>query len=153
MFVIVFAALIPLMAGTRPRETTPTTTLSLTGFPTTLPSMLSTEGGKNLLPDTITLISWDRACPDLKEHITLVDAVDNSLGLTGGSLELVGAETGFDQRYRVPGTTMKYQCSEGFDIGNGDNPVQSLTCTAGRKVDFSGLTQCRRKSLWPDLSF
>ena len=63
------------------------------------------------------------------------------------------AEAGFDQRYRVPGTTMKYQCSEGFDIGNGDNPVQSLTCTAGRKVDFSGLTQCRRKSLWSDLSF
>ena len=91
-------------------------------------------------------LSWDRACPDLKEKITRTDAVDNSLGLTGGYLGLVGAEAGFDQRYRVPGTTMKYQCSEGFDIGNGDNPVQSLTCTAGRKVDFSGVSQCRRKS-------
>ena len=91
------------------------------------------------------LFSWDRACPDLKEQITLGDAVDNSLGLAGGSLGLVGAEAGFDQRYRIPGTSMKYQCSEGFDTGNGNNPVQTLTCTAGRKVDFSGISQCRRK--------
>ena len=83
----------------------------------------------------------------LKEKITRIDAIDNSLGLTGGYLGLAGAEAGFDQRYRVPGTTMWYQCSEGFDIGNGDNPVQSLTCTAGRKVDFSGVSQCRRKSI------
>ena len=83
----------------------------------------------------------------MKEQITVSDAVDNSLGLTGGFLELVGAETGFDQNYRIPGTSMKYQCSEGFDIGSGSNPVQTLTCTAGRKVDFSGLSQCRRKKL------
>ena len=74
------------------------------------------------------------------------EAVDNSLGLTGGYLELVGAETGFEQSYRIPGTSMKYQCSQGFDTGNGNNPVQVLTCSAGRKVDFSGLSQCRRKN-------
>ena len=73
------------------------------------------------------------------------EAVDNSLGLTGGYLELVGAENGFEQSYRIPGTSLKYQCSQGFDTGNGNNPVQTLTCTAGRKVDLSGLSQCRRK--------
>ena len=91
--------------------------------------------------------SWDRACPDLKEQITLSDAVDNSLGLSGGYLELVGAEAGFDQKYRIPGTSVNYQCSQGFDTGSGNNPVQTLTCTAGRKVDLSGLLQCRRKWL------
>ena len=102
----------------------------------------------NIIFNFFLNISWDRACPDLKEEITLSDAVDNTLGLTGGYLGLVGAEDGFDKRFRIPGTSMRYQCSEGFHTGSGNNPVQVLTCTAGRKVDLSGLSQCRRKEFF-----
>ena len=137
------------MAGTRPRATILITILLQAGFQTTLPYILFTEGSDHKHNFLFFLnISWDRACPDLKEEITLSDAVDNTLGLTGGYLGLVGAEAGFDKRFRIPGTSMRYQCSEGFHTGSGNNPVQVLTCTAGRKVDLSGLSQCRRKEFF-----
>ena len=62
MFVIVFAALIPLMAGTRPRETTPTTMLWQTGCPTTLPFILYTEGDKEWSFKLSSIISQLGSC-------------------------------------------------------------------------------------------
>ena len=88
--------------------------------------------------------SWNRSCPDLQTAIANSVTVDNSKGVNG-YLELVGAATGFDYRYRIPGSTMKYKCSNGFDIGDGTNPEQLLICSFDRKVSFGNVQKCQRK--------
>ena len=71
---------------------------------------------------------------------------DNSLGPTGW-LELQSAATGFYKKYRIPGTTMKYKCNEGFYLADQTNPMQELTCQASRKVDFTNVNMCTRECL------
>ena len=88
--------------------------------------------------------SWSRSCPDLQTAIANSVTVDNSKGLDG-SLQLVGAATGFDSRYRIPGSTMKYKCSKGFDVGDGTNPEQLFICRFKRQVDFGIVKKCERK--------
>ena len=69
---------------------------------------------------------------------------DNSLGPTGW-LELQSAGTGFNKKYRIPGTTMKYKCNTGFYQADQTNPMQELTCQASRKVDFTTVNMCTRE--------
>ena len=79
------------------------------------------------------------SCPGPKQF------VDETKGVTGGYLGLVAAGTDFHKDHRIPGSVMKYQCSAGFDTGEGVNDEQEFKCTAGRKVSFDNMLQCRRK--------
>ena len=84
--------------------------------------------------------TWTRACPHLEDRI--YSMADSSQGPTGW-LELKSPNTGFDRKYRIPGTSMKYKCSRGFDLANDTNPEQVLTCQASRLVDLSNVAQCK----------
>ena len=86
--------------------------------------------------------SWNRACPEMEDKI--YEMSNNTLGPEGW-LELKHASTGFNKKYRVPGTTMKYKCSTGYDLEDESNPYQEVTCQASRKVDFSNIKPCKRK--------
>ena len=84
---------------------------------------------------------WGRSCPEMKDQL---HALANNT-LAEGWLGIVGAETGGDVRYRIPGTRMKYKCSAGFTLPNGTNPEQTLECNGNMKVDTSFITHCERK--------
>ena len=81
----------------------------------------------------------------MMDEINVTEVVDNSYGPGGGHMEFQSAKTGFWPDHRIPGSVMTYRCSHGFDIGEGQNPDQDLKCTAGRKVDFSGVSRCKRR--------
>ena len=85
--------------------------------------------------------SWQRECPDME--LKLHHLANNTLAT--GWLERVGAASGFHVSYRIPGTTMKYKCSNGFDLPNGTNPNQLLSCSANRKVDTTHIDHCERE--------
>jgi hypothetical protein len=65
--------------------------------------------------------------------------------LATGWLELESAAAGFSKNYKIPGTKMKYKCSEGFSQPDGTNPNQKLSCSGSLKVDMTQIRLCERK--------
>ena len=93
-------------------------------------------------PKLNCFLRWSRACPELKDELPqFADKVDG----IEGSLEIKSPSPGFHYEYRIPGTSMIYHCSDGFDLGDNTNPDQVLTCQANRRVDFSLVKRCKRK--------
>ena len=90
------------------------------------------------------LRNWDRDCPDMVEQIP---SLANNTEATGGHLELVGAFDGFNESIRVPGSRMRYQCSGGFGMEDGTNPIQELQCLGSRMIDRTQVTLCERKQI------
>ena len=88
------------------------------------------------------LRNWKRGCPEMREDIP---SLANNTVATGGHLELVGAVDGFNASIRVPGSQMRYQCSEGFGMEGGSNPVQELQCLGSRLIDRTTVAICERK--------
>ena len=62
-----------------------------------------------------------------------------------GSLDWKAVVDGSHKDHRIPGSSYQYQCSSGFDFGEGNNTRQEFSCTAGRKVDFRTMAPCYRK--------
>ena len=85
--------------------------------------------------------NWIRACPELSDKIYSLS--NNTLAT--GYMKLVGATSGFNKNYRVAGTTMKYQCSDGFELPDGSNPQQELQCPGSLMIDRTQVTLCERK--------
>ena len=88
------------------------------------------------------LRNWERGCPEMREDIP---SLANNTVATGGHLELVGAVDGFNASIRVPGSQMRYQCSAGFGMEDGSNPVQELQCLGSRLIDRTTVAICERK--------
>ena len=86
---------------------------------------------------------WSRSCQHMAPKIP---ELANTTIVRNGWMELVGAATGFNQNYKIAGTTMKYECGAGFALENGTNPEQSLSCAGSLRVDMSHITICERKS-------
>ena len=90
----------------------------------------------------ICFLRWSRACPELEDELPqFADKVDG----IEGSLEIKSPSAGFHYDYRIPGTSMIYHCSDGFDLGDNTNPDQVLLCQANMRVDFSQVKRCKRK--------
>ena len=73
----------------------------------------------------------------------LPEFADNTLA--SGWLGLVSASTGFSVEQRVPGSSYKYQCSEGYYLSDKSNPEQTLSCEGTRAVDTSAIQKCSRE--------
>ena len=87
--------------------------------------------------------NWNRACPELSEKIYSLS--NNTLAT--GFMELVGAPSPFKKNYRVAGTTLKYQCSDGFALPDGSNPQRELQCPGSLIIDRTQVTLCERKQV------
>ena len=74
-----------------------------------------------------------------------IPSLANNTQATGGHMELVGAFDGFNESIRVPGSRMRYQCSGGFGMEDGTNPIQELQCLGSRMIDRTQVTLCERK--------
>ena len=74
-----------------------------------------------------------------------ISSLANNTQATGGHMELVGAFDGFNESIRVPGSRMRYQCSGGFGMEDGTNPIQELQCLGSRMIDRTQVTLCERK--------
>ena len=90
------------------------------------------------------LRNWERDCPDMTEEIP---SLANNTQATGGHMQLVGAFDGFNESIRVPGARLRYQCSHGFGIEDGTNPIQELQCLGSRRIDRTQVTLCERKRI------
>ena len=102
-------------------------------------SELLSGGGNSIY---YLLRNWERDCTDMAEEIP---SLANNTQATGGHLELVGAFDGFNESIRVPGSRMRYQCSDGFGMEDGTNPIQELQCLGSRMIDRAQITLCERK--------
>ena len=111
--------------------------------------MFSIEGSwKNVVNFKLMFcFRWSRSCPELKDKLSQFAVKTEGLD---GSLEIKSAKQGFSMDHRIPGTSMIYKCSDGFDLGeeNNTNPDQMLSCQANLKVDFSRVAQCKRKKIF-----
>ena len=85
--------------------------------------------------------NWNRACPELSDKIYSLS--NNTLAT--GYMKLVGAPSPFKMSHRVAGSTMNYQCSDGFALPDGTNPVQELQCPGSLVIDRTSVTHCERK--------
>ena len=74
-----------------------------------------------------------------------IPSLANNTVATGGHMELVGAVDGFNSSITVPGSQMRYQCSEGFGMEDGSNLVQELQCLGSRLIDRTTVAICERK--------
>ena len=84
---------------------------------------------------------WSRSCDLLQDRI--YEFADNSE--ISGWLEIKTASPGFNTKYRVPGTTFQYRCSEGFELPTNENPDQDMVCEGSRRVLTDDIVSCVRK--------
>ena len=84
---------------------------------------------------------WSRSCDLLQDRI--YEFADNSE--ISGWLEIKTASPGFNTKYRVPGATFQYRCSEGFELPTNENPDQDMVCEGSRRVLTDDIVSCVRK--------
>ena len=65
--------------------------------------------------------------------------------LATGWLQLSAAGDQSHWSYRIPGTEYQYVCSNGFELPNKTNPIQTLKCQGSGLVDTTYITSCIRK--------